>query len=132
MTTFTTSLWNFIDETESDVLVIITNIKADVAVAQSDINAALHWIASNAPAIAADIQEVVGIAETVGVGANPEVAAAIIAANTAVTALNAFAASSNSGQNNTQAVLAGYVAVKQAQAASSSAAAAAVAAPKAS
>lgn len=132
MTAFTTSLWNFIDETESDVLVIITNIKADVAVAQSDINAALHWIASNAPAIAADIQEVVGIAETVGVGANPEVAAAIIAANTAVTALNAFAASSNSGQNNTQAVLAGYVAVKQAQAASSSAAAAAVAAPKAS
>ncbi len=132
MTAFTTSLWNFIDETESDVLVIITNIKADVAVEQSDINAALHWIASNAPAIAADIQEVVGIAETVGVGANPEVAAAIIAANTAVTALNAFAASSNSGQNNTQAVLAGYVAVKQAQAASSSAAAAAVAAPKAS
>jgi hypothetical protein len=123
---FTTAFWNLIDETESDVLTIITDFKSGVVVAEKDVNYALQWIASNAPAIAADIEEVVGIATTIGVAANPEVAAAITAANVAVTALNAFAASSNSGATATQAVVAGYVAVKQAQAASAAASAAAV------
>jgi hypothetical protein len=45
--------------------------------------------------------------------------------------LNSFAAASNAGQTSTQAVLQGYVAVKQAQAAAASAAAAAVATPTA-
>lgn len=128
ITGFTTALWNFIDETEADVLAVITQIKADVVVAENDINSALHWVVSNVPAITADIEEVLGIATEIGVASNPEVAAAITAANIAVTALNAFAASSNSGASNTQAVIAGYVAVKQAQAASSSASAAAIAA----
>ena len=131
MSSFTTALWNFIDETESDVLAIIQDIKAGAAVAEADINNALHWISSNTPAIAADIEEVLSIVTTLGVGSNPEVAVAITAANTAVTALNAFAAASNSGASNTQAVLAGYVAVKQAQAAVASASAATVGAPTA-
>lgn len=128
---FTTSLWNFIDETETDVLGVITAIKADVVVAESDINSAMHWIASNTPAIVADIQEVLGIATEIGIASNPEVAAAITAANVAVTALNAFAAASNSGATATQAVVSGYVAVKQAQSASAAASAAVVGAPMA-
>lgn len=120
-------LRSFIVETEADVVAVVAKIKTEEEVVASEINSALHWIASNTPAIAADIESVVGIAETVGVAGNPEVAAAIAAANIAVTALNAFASASNSGKSNTQAVLSGYVAVKQAQAAVASAAAAAVA-----
>lgn len=124
---FFDSLRSFIITTESDVVAIVIKIKTEEEVIASEINSALHWIASNTPAIAADIEAVVGIAETVGVAGNPEVAAAIVAANVAVTALNAFANASNSGKSNTQAVLSGYVAVKQAQAAVASAKAAMVA-----
>lgn len=127
--TFLTSLQNFITETEADVVVVVAAIKADVAVVKSDLAAAEHWIASNAPTIAADIQEVLNLVEAVGVGANPEVAAAVVAANLAVNALNAFAAASNTGATPAQAVVAGYVAVKQAQSAVSSAMAATAAAP---
>ncbi len=126
---FITTLKSWITTTEADVVAIIAKIKTEEQVVASEINNALHWIASNTPTIVADIQSVVGIAETVGVAANPQVAAAITAANVAVNALNAFAAASNSGSSNTQAVLAGYVAVKQAQAAAASAAAAAVQTP---
>lgn len=126
---FIDTLKGWITTTEADVVAIIAKIKTEEQVVASEINNALHWIASNAPTIVADIQSVVGIAETVGVASNPQVAAAIIAANTAVAALNAFAAASNSGSSDTQAVLSGYVAVKQAQAAAASAAAAAVQTP---
>lgn len=127
--TFMTSLQNFISETEADVVAVITAIKADAAVVQSDLVAAEHWIASNTPAIAAEIQQVLSLVEAVGVGSNPEVAAAVVAANLAVTALNSFANASNTGASPAQAVVAGYVAVKQAQSAVSSAMAATAAAP---
>lgn len=118
-----TSFWT---TTEADVVAIITKIKTAEQVVASDINTALKWIASNTPTIVSDLQSVVGVVEAVGVATNPQVAAAISAANLAVNALNAFASASNSGQANSKAVLAGYVAVKQAQAAAASAAAAAV------
>lgn len=124
-----TTLKNWISETEADVLSVVAQIKAEATVIESDITAALHWVASNAPTIAADIGQVVSVVETVGLGANPEVAAAITAANLAVQGLNAFAIASQSGKNNTQAVLAGYSAVKQAQAAAASAAAIVTTAP---
>jgi hypothetical protein len=124
MTFSLATLQNWITETETDVLNVVAQIRAGEAVIASDISAALHWIASNAPTIASDIEEVVGIVTTVGLATNPQVSLAITAANTAVTALNAFAAASNSGASNTQAVLAGYVAVQQATAAVASAKAA--------
>jgi len=123
------SIKSFLITTEADVVAIIAKIKTEEEIVVSEINTALHWIASNAPTIVSDIQSVVNVAETVGVAANPQVAAAIAAANLAVTALNTFAAASNAGQTNTQAVLQGFVAVKQAQAAAASAAAAAVSTP---
>jgi hypothetical protein len=126
---FIDTLKSFIVTTEADVVAIIAKIKTAEEVVVTDINNALHWIASNAPTIVSDIQSVIGVAETVGVASNPQVAAAITAANLAVAALNSFAAASNAGQTSTQAVLQGYVAVKQAQAAAASAAAAAVATP---
>lgn len=128
---FFDSLKSWISETEADVVKVITAIKADAVVVEADIVAAQHWIASNAPAIATDIQQVLSLVEVVGVGTNPEVAAAVTAANLAVGALNAFAAASNSGGTPAQSVVAGYVAVKQAQSAVSSAMAASVAAPTA-
>jgi hypothetical protein len=125
------TLENWISETETDVLVVIADIKQGIAVLKSDVDAALTWIANNAPAIASDIQEVLGIVTTIGIGANPEVAAAVVAANAAVSALNAFASAKNSGASNTASVLAGYTAVQQAQAAVASAKAAVVSAPTA-
>lgn len=126
---FIDSLKNFIMTTEQDVISIVTKIKTESEILQQELDTALHWIASNAPTIVADIQTVTAVAETVGVAANPGVAAAIMAANTAVTALNAFAAASNSGKNDPEAVIAGYVAVKQAQAAAASALASTAGAP---
>ncbi len=91
---FLTSLQNFITETEADVLKVVVAIKADAAIVQADLVAAEHWIASNTPAIAANIQQVLALVEEVGVGSNPEVALAVTAANVAVKALNAFATAS--------------------------------------
>jgi len=126
---FLDSLRNFVSETEADVLKIVILIKTDAEVLEKDIANVLHWVASNTPAIAADIEKVVSIIETVGLSANPEVGAAISAANLAVQGLNAFAAASNAGNASVDAVLAGYTAVKQAQAAVASAAAITVATP---
>lgn len=127
--TFFDRLKSFIITTEAEIETIVVKIRTEEQVLASEINNALHWIAANTPQIAADIQGVVGIAETVGVAANPQVAAAITAANLAVTALNAFAAASNAGKSNPEAVVQGYVAVKQAQAAIASAKATAVKLP---
>ena len=124
-----TTLENWVSETESDVLLVISAIKQDIAIAEKDINAALTWIANNAPTISADIEEVLGVVTTIGIGTNPEVAVAVTAANAAVTALHAFAAAKNSGATNTHSVLAGYTAVQQAQAAVASAKAAMTSAP---
>lgn len=126
---FWTSLQNFIAETEADVVKVISAIKAGAEVVETDLTAAEHWIASNTPAIAAGLAQVLALVEEVGVGSNPEVAAAIAAANITVKALNAFAAASNTGASPAQAVVAGYVAVKQANAAVSSAMAATATAP---
>lgn len=126
---FWTALKSFITTTEADVVEIIAKVKTGAQVAERDISDALHWVASNAPSITSDIQSVVGVAEAVGVAGNPEVVAAITAANLAVDGLNAFAAAANSGKSEPQAVVAGYVAAKQAQAAAASAAAAAAQAP---
>jgi len=117
--------------TEQEVLKVVTAIKQDAEVAQSEINSALHWIASNAPTISAQIIQVVNLVEAFGVVGNPTVAAAVEAANLAVAGLNAFAAASTGGKSNTQSVIDGYSAVKKAQASIASATAHAVAAPSA-
>jgi hypothetical protein len=126
---FVAGVKHFITETEADVVALVVKIKNEEEVIAADLAAAQKWIAANSPAIASDIQGVLKIVEAIGVGANPEVAIAITAANDAVTALNAFAAASNSGAGAAQAVVKGYVAVKKAQSASSAAAAAAITAP---
>jgi len=126
---FLTGLENWFVTTEAQVLQIIAQIKADVVVAEGQINTALTWVAQNVPTIAGDINNVTALVQTVGLANAPAVATAIKDANLAVTALNAFAAASAAGQSNAQAVMQGYVAVKQAQAAVATAAAAAVTAP---
>ena len=125
---FFTKISNWFRTTEADVVKIVIAINKDVAVAEKDINTASKWIASNAPKIANEIQVVLGLVTSLGVTANPEVAAAVVAANVAVAALNNYATLTNNGANNTtatQAVVDGYIAVKQAQASVASAAAAA-------
>lgn len=118
------------EEDEAEVVKIFIAIRNGAEVTLTDLNAAAKWIAAQTPSIASDIQGAVAIATEVGAISNPEVAAAVAAANASVVALNAFASAENAGQNTAQSVAAGYVAVKQAQATSASASAAAVAAGK--
>ena len=115
---------------EADVLKIIQVIKTEEQILASDISKALKWVADNTPQIAADIQQVLSLVQAVGI-VNPEVEAAIATANTAVSALNAYAASYKSGSGTPQAVLAGVAAYKNAQSAVATATAAAVSAPTA-
>jgi hypothetical protein len=129
MTSFLTNLENFFQTTEADIVAIVIDIKNGLAVAESDINTAMKWFAAQIPGIVSGIQQVESVAQQLGVTNNAEVAAGIVAANAAVAALNAFAASENSGASNTSAVVAGFIAVKQSQAAAASAAAAAAGAP---
>ncbi len=129
---FWTSLKKFFVTSEQDVLGIIVKIKQDVDILESDISAALKWIADNTPAIAADIESVLSVVQAIGIP-NPAVQVAVTAANEAVLALNAYATAYKNGTGTAQAVIAGYSALKQAQAAAANAASAAVsAAPKTS
>ena len=68
------------------------------------------------------------IVSVVGIS-SPQVEAAVVAANTAVSALNAYATAYKNGTGTPQAVLAGYSAFKNAQAAAAQATSAAVLAP---
>lgn len=117
----------FFAATEQDVVNILAKVKQDAVIAVKDVNAALKWISGNIGLIDASVQEVLGIVTTLGATSDPKVAAAIKDANVAVAALNAYAAASNSGQNNVSAVVNGYVALKQAQASVAAASAASAA-----
>ena len=124
---FLTTIEGWWAVTEQDVWATVVKIKQDIDVAESDIIAALNWIADNAPAIAADIQRVLSIVQVVGIS-SPAVETAVVAANEAVSALNAFATASKSGANTVDSVVAGYSALNSAQAAVASATAHAVSA----
>lgn len=115
--------------TEADVVAVIVQIKTGLQWAESEVNSGLKWVAANVPNIVTQMQGIVGIVQQLGVAQIPQVAAAITATQLAEKALQAFAAAENSGSGNAQALVNGYVAVKQAQAAAASAAAAAAAAP---
>lgn len=106
---------------ESDVQAFITKLQQGLTWAQTELDSALGWVVNNTPAIVTDIEKAIGFASAVGVSTNPEVAAAIVAAQAAITALNAVASAKTSGASDIQTLLAGYTAVKQAQAASASA-----------
>lgn len=116
----------FWQTTEADVLKIVVTIKKDIAIVESDVSKALQWLANNSGTIAADVQSVLSVVQILGIS-NPEVEAAVIAANSAVSALNKFAADYNAGKGTPASVVAGYSAFKQAQASAAQAASVAVA-----
>lgn len=120
---------HFFVEAEQDVVKVVAQVKADIDVAIQDIDSALKWLANQTPAIAAGLATAASLIEQVGLVSNPEVAAAIQAANIAVQGLNAFAAAANTGKTMPQAVVDGYTAYKSAQAAVASAAAVAAKTP---
>lgn len=120
---------HFFVEAETDVVKVVAQVKADIEVAIQDIDGALKWLVKQTPAIAVGLQTAASLIEQVGVASNPEVAAAIAAANIAVQGLNAFAAAANNGKTMPQAVVDGYAAYKSAQAAVAGAAAVAAKSP---
>lgn len=122
---FTTSIENFLVETEADVQAVIADVSKGVTEAEAYIDDALTWVVNNTPTIVADIESVIGFAAAVGATTNPTVAAAVAAAQAAITALNAVAAAKTSGASDVQTLLAGYTAIKQASASASATAAAA-------
>jgi hypothetical protein len=118
--------------TEQDVVALVVKVKQGIALAAHEINAGLGWIANETPNIAADIQQAASLVQLAGVvdpAAEPEVVAAVAAANTAVAGLNAFATAYKSGTGTAQSVVAGYTAIKAAQSAAANAAAIAASAP---
>ena len=118
--------------TEKDVVAIIVKVKQGIELAETEISAALGWIANNSGTIASDVQQVSSIllaAGTIVPAAAPEVDAAVAAANVAVAGLNQFASAYKSGSGTVASVVAGYTAIKQAQSAVANATALAVAAP---
>jgi hypothetical protein len=125
LNSFEAQVQNFFVETEADVQAVIANIQKEVQIGEAALDQALKWVAANTPAIVADIEGAISFATAVGAAANPAAAAVIAAAQTAVTALNAVATAQNTGATDVQTLLAGYTAVKQAQAAAASTAAAA-------
>lgn len=118
-------LSRFFAATEADVVALIGAIKKDAVIVAHDIDRALTWIAKQTPTIVSDLQTATKLVAEVGAVSNPQIAAAVTAANIAVAALNAFASAKTSGQSDVSAVVQGYVAVKQANAAVNAAAAAA-------
>lgn len=125
LATFETSVQNFFVTTETFVQNVISQVQKAEAIAVADLDAALKWVASNTPTIVADIEQVIGFAGQVGLASTPAGAAAVAAAQVAIATLNAVAQSQNTGASDIQTLLAGYTAVKQAQAAAATTAAAA-------
>lgn len=109
------SIEDFAVETEADVQAVIAAVAKGVQEAETLIDDALQWVVNNTPTIVTDITNVIGFASAVGATANPTVAAAVAAAQTAIAALNAVAAAKNSGATDIQTLLSGYTAIKQAQ-----------------
>lgn len=127
---FWSNVTRFFQTTEQDVINVIALIAKEAPVIEADIQKALKWIANETPTIASDLQTTTALVTAVGATSNPQIAAAITAANIAVAGLNAFADNYNKGSASTVAVIDGYIALKQASAAASSAAAAAAASAK--
>lgn len=109
---------NWFATTERDVVAVIAALRADLQVAEQDVEAALNWLAGEVPNIVAGLQTALGLATAVGVVTAPE----LLAANAAVAALNAFAQAHNASvasgdgglSTSAKAVVAGYVAYTQA------------------
>lgn len=112
---------------ENDIQAFITKVVNEVEILIEDAETALSNVAALAPTIAADVTSAATFIEGIPVvGQNPEVMAAVTAVQLADTGLQAFAAQYNAATapggsitvtQATQAVVAGYQAVKQAQAA---------------
>lgn len=98
---------------EDDVLLVIAKLRAGVAIIVADVKAALNWIDANAGTIVGDLEAILALLTKLGGAANPELAALVAAANTAVAALNAYADSRAKGGSQTTAVVDGYLAVSK-------------------
>ena len=110
---FWSNITGFFKTTEQDVINIIGDISKEVPVIEADLAKALKWIANETPTIASDLQTTTALVTAVGATSNPQIAAAIVAANVAVQGLNAFAAQYNNGAGSATAVVDGYIALKQ-------------------
>jgi ABC-type transporter Mla subunit MlaD len=129
---FIHTIEHFFETTEQDVIGLLSKVKSGVGAVETEVNAALKWLAGNAGTISADVQYTASVVKALGATSDPKVAEAVAAANLAVQSLNSFASAYNSGQGTVTAVVQGYTALKQAQAATATAVAAAAAtvAPK--
>lgn len=120
-------------DVQAFVTKVITTVETDVEALIADAQTALENVAQLAPQVASEITTAANFVESIpGVGTNPDVLAAVAAVNVANAGLQAFAQSYTQATTGgsvtvsqaTQAVLAGYQAVKSAQSAAASASAA--------
>jgi hypothetical protein len=109
------SFVSFFETTEADAVKVIVKIKAGVEYTAHELATAFNWLVAHAGQIAAGVSTVsqaVGTLAAAGVNMPPQVATAIKDANIAVAGLNAMAADASKG--TAEALVAGYVAAKQA------------------
>lgn len=125
---FWDSVKGFFVTAEADVIAIVVKAKQEIDLVAHEIDLALGWIANNTPAIVADIEQVLGIVQAIGI-VNPQVEAAVTAAHEAVAALDVFATAYKNGSGSAQSVVAGYAALQQAKAAAAAAKSVAVSTP---
>lgn len=118
--TFEANAENWLVETETDVQAFIALVQKGITYAESALTSALEWVANEVPTVVPIIEEALSFAGAVGAASNPEAAVVITAAQEAVAALNAVAQAQGTGANDIQTLLAGYNAVKTAQASAAS------------
>jgi len=109
---------------EAWVVQKLNSIEQGAILAAADLNNVLGWTFNNFDSIAADVAKMIALAGALGLGNDPTVAAAELAANAVLAAIAAAKAKSQGG--NVSAVSAAaseaYTAVKQLQAAHATAA----------
>lgn len=137
-TTPAASVTTWFQTVEADIQAFITKVVNEVEILIADAESALSNVAALVPTIAADVTAAASFIEGIPVvGQNPDVMAAVTAVQLADAGLQAFAkqyqaATAPGGSitvtQATQAVVAGYQAVKQAQTATATLTSTAVAA----
>jgi hypothetical protein len=112
---------NVFEAGEAILVKIATFVRQAVTVTESDAQAGVAWLETNAPGVESAIQVAVSYAAQFGLGSNPAYIAAVTLFNEGMTALNAFLAAYVAGSGLVQSIVDGYAAFKKAQGAAATA-----------
>lgn len=109
----------FFVTTERDVVAFMMKVWDEVPVVEAEISKAANWITNKGlPTLTADVAAITPFVSVIGTAVgHPELAANMLALDTALAGIQAFASSVNAGSVTPDQVVAGYGSLKQASAA---------------